>query len=403
MKKTISIVGGGASALILGCELDPEKYSVSIFERNTALGRKFLVAGDGGLNLTHSENEKEFVLKYTPGDFLTPAFLHFTNKDLITWMNKLGVETFIGSSGRVFPKKGIKPIDVLNKLEEKIKKNKVSINFKHEWKGFTDNNELIFETNNGEKKVKSDLVIFCLGGASWPVTGSKGNWLDLFKNKRIKVNSFQASNCSFKIDWPKDLLKNIEGKPLKNISIKCGDKTHFGEVIITSFGMEGSGIYPLSPEIRNSVAKFGFAKIIIDMKPLQSTDELVKRISNLPTKLSYTENIAKQLNLNKTQIALLKSKMSKNDFLEPAIFVNNLKRFELSILGLGSVEDAISTVGGIDLNEISEKFELKKLKNNFVIGEMLDYDAPTGGYLLQSCFSMGKFLADHLNNLDEER
>ncbi|MEO6301670.1 MAG: TIGR03862 family flavoprotein [Bacteroidia bacterium] len=399
MKKTISIIGGGASALILGCELNSEKYSVSIFEKNSALGRKFLVAGDGGLNLTHSEDEKDFILKYSPHQFLQKAFSHFSNKDLVKWINDLGVETFIGSSGRVFPEKGIKPIDVLNKIEEKIKKNKVVINYKHEWKGFSDNNELLFKTASGEKKIKSDLVIFCLGGASWPVTGSKGDWRSLFEIKNTKTIPFQASNCSFKVEWPKEIMKSIEGKPLKNISITCENKIHFGEVVLTSFGIEGSGIYPLSPEIRESIINSDNAKIVIDLKPQLSSEELLKRISNTKTKLSYTENITNQLNLNKTHLALIKSKMNKNDFLDPAKFVNNLKNFEIHISELGPIEDAISTVGGISLNEISEQFELKKIKNNFVIGEMLDYDAPTGGYLLQSCFSMGKFLADHLNDL----
>ncbi len=398
MKKTISIIGGGASALILGCELNTEKYTVSIFEKNTALARKFLVAGDGGLNLTHSEDEKKFVLKYTPHEFLESAFKHFSNKDLIKWLNDLGIETFEGSSGRIFPKKELKPIEVLNRIEEKIKNNHITLNFKHEWMGFSSSNELLFKTLGGNKEIKSDIVIFCLGGASWSVTGSKGDWLSYFSEKKIKTINFEASNCSFKIDWPKEIIKNIEGKPLKNISIKCGNKVHVGEVVITSFGMEGSGIYPLTSQIREALNRSGIAKIYIDLKPLVTSDNALKKIIDSRSNLSYTDNCVKQLNLNKTQIILLKSVMSKSDFLDPIKFVNNLKNLELSITALGSIEDAISTVGGISLTEISEKFELKKIKNNFVIGEMLDYDAPTGGYLLQSCFSMGKYLADHLNN-----
>lgn len=399
MKKTISIIGGGASALILGCELNTKKYTVSIFEKNTALARKFLVAGDGGLNLTHSEDEKKFILRYTPYKFLEAAFKHFSNKDLIRWLNNLEIETFEGSSGRIFPKKGLKPIEVLNRLEEKIKNNHVTLNFKHEWTGFSLNNELLFKTPSGNKEIKSDIVIFCLGGASWPVTGSKGDWLIFFSEKKIKTIKFEASNCSFKINWPKELIKNIEGKPLKNISIKCGNKVHAGEVVITSFGIEGSGIYPLTSQIREELNTLGIAKIYIDLKPLVTSSNALKKIIDPRSNVSYTDNCVKQLNLNKTQIALIKSSMSKSDFLDPIKFVNNLKNLELSITALGSIEDAISTVGGISLTEISEKFELKKLKNNYVIGEMLDYDAPTGGYLLQSCFSMGKYLADHLNDL----
>lgn len=399
MKKTISIIGGGASALILGCELDPKKYTIGIYEKNTALARKFLVAGDGGLNLTHSEDEAKFILRYTPSEFLETSFKHFSNKDLVVWLNNLGIETFVGSSGRIFPKKDLKPIEVLNSLEEKIKNNHVTINFKHEWNGFSSNNELLFKTPAGNKQIKSDVVIFCLGGASWPVTGSKGDWITYFNAKGIKTIPFKASNCSFNINWPKEIIKSIEGKPLKNISITCGNKVNAGEIVLTSFGIEGSGAYPLSPQIREELNKFGHAKIYIDLKPLLSSEDALKKITNSRSKLSYTENIVKQLNLNKTQIILLKSVMSKSDFLNPIKFVNNLKNLELLISSLGPIEDAISSVGGISLTEISEDFELKKIKNNFVIGEMLDYDAPTGGYLLQSCFSMGKHLADHLNDL----
>ncbi len=399
MKRTVSIIGGGACSLILACELDPKKFSVSVFEKNSALGRKFLVAGDGGLNLTHSESEEEFILHYTPYVFLKKAFSHFSNKKFIEWINALGIETFVGSSGRLFPKKGIKPIDVLKRFEERIIKNNVALNFKHEWKGFADNNELLFKTAAGNKSIKSDITIFCLGGASWPVTGSKGDWRSLFEIKNVKTNPFQASNCSFGVDWPKNIIKEIEGKPLKNIAINCGDKKHAGEIVLTAFGIEGSGIYPLSPNIREQLKQFDVAKIYIDLKPLLSKEECLNKLAQFDPKLSYTENCVKKLNLNKTQIVLLKSKMSKTDFLDPLKFVNNLKSLEIQISALGPIEDAISTVGGISLNEINENFELKKLKHNYVIGEMLDYDAPTGGYLLQSCFSMGKFLADHLNDL----
>lgn len=382
----------------MACELDPKKFSVSVFEKNNALGRKFLVAGDGGLNLTHSENESEFILRYTPSEFLVKAFSHFSNNKFISWINTLGIETFVGSSGRIFPKKGIKPIDVLNCFEEKMKKNNVKLNFKHEWKGFENNNELIFKTNLGNKIIKNDIAIFCLGGASWPVTGSKGDWRSLFEIKSIKTTPFEPSNCSFKIDWPKNIIKEIEGKPLKNIAVTCNNKTHFGEIVLTEFGVEGSGIYPLSPQIRAQLKENEIAKLYIDLKPVLTKEECVNRIIKEEPGLSYTENIIKNLNVNKMQMVLIKSKMNKNDFLDPVKFVNNLKAFEIQISALGPIEDAISTVGGINLNEITEKFELKKLKDNFVVGEMLDYDAPTGGYLLQSCFSMGKFLADHLNS-----
>lgn len=398
MKKTISIVGGGASALFLAGALHSEKYAVSLFEKNSALGRKFLVAGDGGLNLTHSESEGSFILKYTPHYFLAEAFKLYSNKNFTEWLNNLGIPTFIGSSGRVFPRKGIKPIDVLNAIEKKIESNDIQIYFKHEWKGFSENNELLFKTIELIKCVKSDITIFCLGGASWPVTGSKGDWIKLFEEKNIKVNPFKSSNCSFKIIWPKELIKHLEGKPLKNISVTCNNKTISGELVITAFGIEGSGVYPLSPQIRQELELYNEAIVKIDLKPVLTISEIISRLSNINTKITYTENLAEKLNLNKTQLALVKHYLSKEEFFNAESVAYKIKNFELKISSLGPIEDSISTIGGISLNELTDKFELKKLKNNFVLGEMLDYDAPTGGYLLQSCFSMANYLANYLNN-----
>ncbi len=400
MKINISIIGGGASALILASELNSEKFNITIYEKNTALGRKFLVAGDGGLNLTHSQNANEFIKNYSPFTFLKNVFIDFNNDDFNHWINKLGIKTFIGSSGRIFPLKNHKPIEVLNAILLKINKNNVRLNFKHEWKGFSKNNNLIFENNSKLIEIKSDYTIFCLGGASWQITGSKGDWGEYFLQKNIKINTFKASNCAFKINWNESLLEKIEGKVLKNISIRCEGKTIFGEIAITKFGIEGSGIYPLSPFIREQLLKKAKAEIYIDLKPTLSLEKIIEKLNSIINRPNFTENLKKTLKLNSLQIKLLKHFLNKEKFLNYTILANSIKEFKLNIIDLAPIDEAISTVGGIALDEITENFELKKLKNNFTIGEMLDYDAPTGGYLLQSCFSMGKYIADYLNKLD---
>ena len=390
-------MGGGACALMLACELDPKKFDVSIYEKNTALGRKFLVAGDGGLNLTHSENETNFISRYTPSSFLREAFFHFSNKDLITWINALGIETYVGSSGRVFPKEGIKPIEVLNRILEKIKINNVTLHTKISLIDFSLKGGLVFETNDQLKEIKSDIVIFCMGGASWPVTGSTGDWAEIFKKKEININPFQASNCSFKIEWDLKIKSKIEGKVLKNISVSCGDKKLLGEIVLTQTGIEGSGIYPFSPEIRLQLEKNRMAEISIDFKPGMSLENILEKINAKPVNKNLTEHLKTQLHLGEGQMQLLKYFLSKEDFLNSSILSKYIKHFTLKLTGTGAIADAISTVGGVVLEEIDANFQLKKLTQHYVIGEMLDYDAPTGGYLLQSCFSMAKYLADHLN------
>lgn len=398
MKKTISIVGGGACALFLGCALDTDKYNVTIYERNGALGRKFLVAGDGGLNLTHSENLDAFAKRYTPERFLAQALNDFTNETYIKWINNIGVKTFVGSSGRVFPIKGVKPIEVLNAIINKLKDNSVKINYKHYWEGFSADNNLLFLHSEQSLKVKSDITVFCLGGASWPSTGSKGEWSSLFSAKNIVVNSFKASNCAFEIKWKKEFINKAQGKALKNISITCNNKTRLGEVVITKFGMEGSGIYPLSPEIRDGLSKNGKADVKIDLKPNLSFETIEKQLLKLHPKKNITDILKEDLNFSQAQLHLLKYHVSKEDFIDPRKLAFSIKSINLCVTGTAPLEDAISTVGGISLNEIHSNFSLKKILNVYAIGEMLDYDAPTGGYLLQSCFSMAQYLGAHLNN-----
>jgi uncharacterized flavoprotein (TIGR03862 family) len=388
-------VGGGVCALMLASELNTSKFSVSVYERNNALGRKFLVAGDGGLNLTHSENKESFIKRYTPGDFLEAAFNYFSNKDLVKWINGLGIETYVGSSGRVFPKKGIKPAEVLNAILRKIKSNSATIHYKHTWRGFSAVNDLIFENNGELKELKSDIVIFCLGGGSWSVTGSKGEWTGSFMEKGVRVLPFEPSNCALKIDWDKSLRIKIEGKALKNIVITCGGKRHAGEVVLTKFGIEGSGIYPLSPQIRSGLRETGKAEIVIDLKP-QFSETKIRELLKEKTR-GISEALKNELGFNTLHIQLIKAFVSKEDFLDPAKLAFHLKNLQLTITGMAPVDEAISTVGGISLQEVNSNFELRKMSRHFVIGEMLDYDAPTGGYLLQSCFSMANYLAGHLN------
>ncbi|MBL7931206.1 MAG: TIGR03862 family flavoprotein [Bacteroidia bacterium] len=397
MKKTVSIIGGGPCALMLGAELDHQKYRVRIYEKNNTLGRKFLVAGDGGLNLTHSESPEIFLTRYTPSNFIARAFHHFSNLDFIKWLNNSGIETFVGSSKRVFPKKGIKPIQVLELLAHKVFKNETEVFYKHEWIGFSESKELLFNTAQKQITISSDIVIFCLGGASWPVTGSTGSWLQIFRNLGINVNDFQASNCSYKISWPEGLISSIEGKALKNIITSCNGVKHYGEVVLTRFGIEGSGIYPLGPQIRKQLQEQKEARVFIDLKPSVPIEKIEDKIRNKPTRSSLSSWLAEELKLNKTMISLLKWLLSKDEFLDTEKLAETIKNLPILVSGFGPIEDAISTVGGINLDELNENFELLKRPGIYAIGEMLDYDAPTGGYLLQSCFSMGKYLADYLN------
>ncbi|HTL80416.1 MAG TPA: TIGR03862 family flavoprotein [Bacteroidia bacterium] len=395
-KRKIVVIGSGPAALMLAAHLDETKFDIHIYEKNNAAGRKFLVAGDGGFNLTHSEDIETFITRYTPQYFLKDALLKFTNEDLRKWLRSIGIETFVGSSKRVFPIEGIKPIDVLNAILAVLKKKNVHFHFQHEWCGWKDG-KLLFKTPTEQLMTDTDNCIFSLGGGSWKVTGSEGGWTKYFAEKKIGIIPFQPSNCVMNVTWPANFISQHEGKVLKNISVKCGDAEKKGELVITKSGLEGGAIYFHSPAIRKQLNENKNALINIDLRPDSTLEEICKKIKN-GGKENRTTFLRSELNLDNTQVAFLKSALSKEEFLSDEKLSTTIKNVQVTITGLAPIDEAISTVGGIALEEINENFELKKLPHHFVIGEMLDWDAPTGGYLLQGCFSMGVAVAHFINS-----
>ena len=396
VNKVIAIIGSGPAALMLAATLNEKLFDVTLYEKNAAPARKFLVAGDGGFNLTHSEEIKQFITRYTPTSFLEKSILSFTNTDLSNWLKQIGIDTYTGTSKRIFPIKGIKPIDVLNAILNELKQKNVQIKTKHKWKGWNDKNELIIQHDNKELVVKADIVVFALGGASWEKTGSDGSWVSLFKEKDIKVVPFQPSNCAYQIKWDEKFLKQAEGKSLKNIAITCDEVERKGEVVITQFGIEGGAVYGLSPQIRKKLNDTPSATIYLDLKPSLSLETIKDKFIHKGDK-TLTTILKEDLNLSLVQVTLLKSSLTKEEFINVDILTNKIKKLPLQITAMAPIDESISTVGGIALDEVDAYFQLKRMPKHFAIGEMLDWDAPTGGYLLQACFSMGVYSGKRIN------
>lgn len=392
MKKQIAIIGGGPSAFLLAAFLDANKFKVTIYEKNKTSGRKFLVAGKGGFNLTHSEAIENLIKRYSPNDFLENALLNFTNIDFRNWLDHIGIPTYIGSSKRVYPIPGIKPIEVLNAILKHLKEKHVIIKYDQTFSDWDINDNPIIN----DKTLETDYTIFSLGGSSWSVTGSNGNWLDTFSKKGIQTKAFQASNCAHHIDWKPDFINKNEGMPLKNIAISCNNITQKGEAVITKFGLEGNAIYGLSPQIRAQLNANSAALVYVDFKPSLPLKTIQSKL-NASMYRNTTEILKKELKLSPSQIDLLKRYLSKENYLNLVSLSQHIKNFPLKIRQTASIDEAISTVGGIDSSAITQNFELKSMSNQFCIGEMLDWDAPTGGYLLQACASNGVYLAKHLN------
>lgn len=391
--KSITIIGGGPAALMLAAHINTEKYQVTIYDQKKTVGRKFLVAGEGGLNLTYSSPLEEFIAQYTPSDFMAPSLQEFTNEDLIKWLGTLGVPTFVGSSNRVFPKQGIKPIEVLHKIVAHLEAKGIKFELETPCTGWSENGDLNFE---GKDNVVSDITVFTLGGASWKVTGSDGSWATIFKEKEIIVQPFRAVNCAFGVEWNKNFTTTHSGKLLKNIAIRFNKQKAKGELVISEFGLEGNAIYALSEKLQEGLSTSKTVEIYLDLKPTMSVGQLkAKYKKSKHTKI--TDILKEDLNLDRTAVGLVKQCTDKETFLNPDLLVEAIKSLPIALTSPDHIDKAISTLGGIDLGEVDGNYQLKKLSSTFAIGEMLDWNAPTGGYLLQGCFSMGFALAQHLN------
>ena len=393
--KNLTIIGGGPAALMLAAQIDTKKYKVTLCEKKKTVGRKFLVAGEGGLNLTFNSSIETLIDQYVPSDFMSPILRQFTNEDLRKWLHDLKIPTFIGSSNRVFPEKGIKPSEVLKKIVAFISKRNIEFQLNKKWLGWNEKGYLKFENS---KDIESDIVVFALGGASWKITGSDGKWRKTFTEFGVNVATFKAANCAFSVDWNKNFINTHQGKPLKNIALTYNNLLAKGELVISKFGLEGNAIYALSQKIQKTLFTKESTIIQLDLKPTMTIDEIKTKYKNSKN-TKVTEILKKDLNLDRTSIGILKQFSDKDTFSNLDLLSKTIKSVPITIKSAEEIDKAISILGGISLDEIDKNLQIKKMPNSYAIGEMLDWFAPTGGYLLQGSLSMGFALAKHLNKL----
>ncbi len=376
----ITIIGGGASGLMAADFLSRTR-EVHIYERGKTVGRKFLVAGNGGFNLTNRATGAELLRHYSPAPQMITALQNFDTTAVRAYFSDLGIPTFIGSSGRVFPERGIKPARVLAAMMHRLRERGVHFHFHHTFVGFTETMQPIVENAEGKLILEAEKFFFALGGASWSKTGSDGKWLDLFVEKGIKTVPFQASNCGVNVRFAEDFTKKYAGTPLKNIAVRCGDMTVKGEALITEYGLEGNAIYPVVREVR----RLGEQVVLhFDFKTQNTENQLIAKIkgNNIQPK-----NYGYAFNLTKAQTAFIKQFTTKDEYLNPILFVKKIKNLSVSVEGLRPIDEAISTVGGVAMSELNNNFSLRRFPHLYVLGEMSDWDAPTGGFLLQGCFA----------------
>ncbi|MEO8068378.1 MAG: TIGR03862 family flavoprotein [Flavobacteriales bacterium] len=389
-RKRVAVIGGGPAGLMAADVLAPF-HDVHVYEHGKAIGRKFLVAGQGGFNLTNSAEGQRLLAAYSPPGFLDEALAAFGPNELIAWLQEMGIGTYVGTSGRVFPTKGIKPIEVLEPLRERLLARGVRFHTEHVFDGFDEQHRPVIENRDGRSSLAAHFVLFALGGASWPVTGSTGIWPALFGSIGIRTAPFLPSNCGVSVPWPANVLRDHVGKPLKNLRLTAGDRSVLGEATITQHGLEGNAVYPIVPALREALQKGSAAFVQLDYKPNNTEEQLLQKLNGKTTK-----DFAPALHLDRAQMALLKSFTPKERFLSPVDLVHDIKHLRIPVIGLRPIGEAISTTGGIPVDELTPTFAFKRFEHLFAIGEMVNWDAPTGGFLLQGCFAMGHYAAQSI-------
>jgi uncharacterized flavoprotein (TIGR03862 family) len=389
----VAVIGAGPAGLMAAEVLARRGASVTIYDAMPSAGRKFLMAGRGGLNLTHSEALPEFLPRYGAAEpHLAPAITAFPPDALRAWSEALGQPTFVGSSGRVFPQ-AFKASPLLRAWLRRLDAMGVRFALRHRWTGWDENGKLLFQTADGQHVVGSSATVLALGGASWPRLGSDGGWVGTLAARGVLVTPLLPSNCAFGVRWSPVFRERHAGYPLKGIALSFGAASVRGEIILTQTGIEGGPLYALSASLREEIHAHGSAVLFVALRPDMSTPELTARLSAPRGKSSLATHLRKKLNLTPAGIGLIQeAALALGDALtlmpmdELAVNVNSVP---VLLTSIAPIARAISTAGGISFDELDPDFMLRKLPGVFAAGEMLDWEAPTGGYLLQASFATG--------------
>lgn len=385
----IAVVGAGPAGLMAAETLATHGQRVTVFDRMASPARKFLLAGRGGLNLTHSEPLETFLTRYgVRAPALAPMIAAHTPADVIAWAEALGQHTFVGTSGRVFPR-AMKATPLLRAWLRRLKSQGVTFRMQHTWTGWSELGRPTFlAPGASESAFDCDALVLALGGASWPRLGADGSWRTAFEANRIPLNPLTPSNCGLCIAWSEHILQRFVGDPLKRIAIRHEGDEHRGEVVLTRYGLEGGAVYPLSSKLAARTATGARVIVHIDLKPDEPLDFVARHLQRPKGKESTSNWLRKCLKLAPVAIALLRESRRILPA-DPLALARLVKALPLTITGVAGLERAISTAGGVPLEVLNEHLMLQVRPGTFLAGEMLDWDAPTGGYLLQASLATG--------------
>jgi uncharacterized flavoprotein (TIGR03862 family) len=389
----VAIIGAGPAGLMAAEVLAQGGAGVTVYDAMPSAGRKFLMAGRGGLNLTHSEPLPEFLSRYGKAmPQLADAIAAFPPDALREWSEGLGQPTFVGSSGRVFPK-AFKASPLLRAWLRRLDSIGVQFAMRHRWMGWDENGRLAFQTPRRQRVVDSSATVLALGGASWPRLGSDGGWVEMIAAKGVAISPLQSANCGFTVAWSEIFRHRFEGQPLKGIALSFGSHSVRGEIVITRGGIEGGAIYALSADLREAIVGSGRATLRIALRPDLDMNDLVARLSVPRGKQSLSNFLRKAAHLSPAPIGLLQGAAivsgASLSSLSPSSLAGLINAVPVQLNGIAPIARAISTAGGISFDEIDADYMIRRLPGVFAAGEMLDWEAPTGGYLLQASFATG--------------
>lgn len=387
----VCIIGGGPAGLMAAQVLAQAGQSVQLFDAMPSLGRKFLLAGIGGLNITHSEDKTAFARRYTAqDDWVSNWLTQFDAEAVRDWVHGLGIETFVGSSGRVFPKE-MKAAPLLRAWLQRLRGLGVKIHTRSRWLGWDGQGALRIETESGEQVVRAKAVLLALGGGSWPRLGSDAAWIPLLEQRGVAVTPLEASNCGFDVAaWSPLLLGKWLAAPVKNCALRvAGGSFRQGEWLLTATGIEGSLVYALSAQIRQQIAAQGHCMVEMDCLPHKSLGEVLEALQRPRGKKTLTKHLQMQLGLDGVKAALLRECAPAESFNDMQQLAGYIKALPTELLRTRPMAEAISTAGGVQAEMLDQNLMVKQLPGVFCAGEMLDWDAPTGGYLLTACLASG--------------
>lgn len=397
-QRTVAVIGGGPAGLMAAEILRDGGASVDLYDAMPSVGRKFLLAGKGGLNLTHAEAPDAFITRYTMRQTqLDPIITAFDAAALRSWCDALGVPTFVGSSGRVFPV-SMKAAPLLRAWLHRLRAAGVRFHMRHVWRGWHADGALHIEHGDQTLSVHADAVVLALGGGSWARLGSNGAWVPLLQRAGIEVAPLLPANCGFEIAWSDHFKNKYAGQPLKSVALTYTDRngdnvTRLGECIVTAFGIEGSLVYAASAPLRDQIMRGGSAHITLDLAPGKSAARILDEVSHPRGARSLSSHLQSRVGITGVKAGLLRELLKKEAFNTPHLLAAAIKSLPVMLTATRPIDEAISSAGGVEFDALNEQLMARAKPGVFIAGEMLDWEAPTGGYLLTGCFTTARHAA----------